>query len=301
MTRGSAQNADGIQTTGNSDSRRASRQRTFTRNPDAVAEGGNIDRMMLPSTPQIVMAVSVLVLVTVISFVAAFVVGDLFVANRTTYWMIELIFALLCGGAGALIGGSAVVRSTLRIPGSPVHATLGGATAMVIVGFALAYLGQPAEEVPMYTLDIHDMPDRQTVGSDEYRVFVGAVNSDLSFSRDRNNVSLKIPPRVGDHRLLIAVYRPVDKDHSRTFARCELSFEIIVGQRNGPTPMDLLVSEESTPQFHLYFSPHYIEQAVATALQRNDSVADESCVEGRWRPNWTRRRSTDTSPFRPTA
>jgi hypothetical protein len=181
MTRGSAHVADATQTPGNSESRRASRRRTTARNSDAVPEGGNIDRT-IPSTAHIVMAVAVLVLVTVVSFVAAFVVGDLFVANRNTYWMIELIFALLCGGAGALIGGSAVVRSTLRIPGSPVHATLGGATAMVIVGFALAYLGQPPEEAPMYALDIHNVPDRQTVGSDEYRVFVGAVNSDLTFS-----------------------------------------------------------------------------------------------------------------------
>jgi hypothetical protein len=281
MTRGSAHDADATQTPGNSESRRASRRQTTARNSDAVPEGGNIDRT-IPSTAHIVMAVAVLVLVTVVSFVAAFVVGDLFVANRNTYWMIELIFALLCGGAGALIGGSAVVRSTLRIPGSPVHATLGGATAMVIVGFALAYLGQPPEEAPMYALDIHNVPDRQTVGSDEYRVFVGAVNSDLTFSRDPNNVSLKIPPRVGMHSLLIAVYRPVGKDLSRTFARCELSFETIAGQRDGPTPIDLLSgSGASAPQFHLYFSQHYIEQVVTAALQRNESVADESCVEGR--------------------
>jgi hypothetical protein len=280
MTGSSVHGADGTRTTGNSESPRPSGRRTRARNSDAVPEGGKIERATIPSTPQIVMAVAVLVLVTVLSFVAVFVVGDLFVANRQTYWMIELIFALLCGGAGALVGGSAVVRSTLRIPGSPVHATLGGATAMVIVGFALAYLGQPSEEEPMYALDIHNVPDRQTVGDDEYRVFVGAVNSDLTFSRDPNNVSLNIPPHVGTHRLLIAVYRPVGKDLSRTFARCELSFEMIADQRNGPTPMDL-VSGENSPQLHLYFSQHYIKQAVTAALQRNEAVADESCVEGR--------------------
>jgi hypothetical protein len=132
----------------------------------------------------------------------------------------------------------------------------------------------------MCALDIHGVPDRQTVGGDEYRVFVGAGNSDITFNRDPNNVSLKIPPRLGTHRLLIAVYRPIGKDVSRTFARCELSFEIIAGERNGPTPMDLL-SVESAPQSHLYFSQHYIEQAVTAALRRNALVADESCVEGR--------------------
>ncbi len=196
--------------------------------------------------------------------------------------MIELVFALLCGGAGAIIGGSAVVRSTLSIPGSPVHSTLGGATAMVIVGFALAYLGQPPDEAPMFALDIHNVPDRKTVGSDEYLVFVGAVDSDLTFSRYPNNVSLSIPPRVGTHRLLIAVYRRVDKDLSRTFARCELNFEMIAGQRDGPTPIELVSAPgETAPQFHLYFSEHYIEQVVKAALQRNESVVDESCVEGR--------------------
>src|SRR5262249_21681423 len=122
MTEGSARDADGTPTTGNAESRRAGRRRTRAR-VDAVPDGGRIDRTAT-STPQIVLAVSALVLVTVISFVAVSVVGALFVANRQTYWMIELIFALLCGGAGALVGGSAVVRSTLRIPGSPVHATL---------------------------------------------------------------------------------------------------------------------------------------------------------------------------------
>jgi hypothetical protein len=278
MTESSAHDADGGQMTGKSDSRRASKRRTQAKNSDVVPEGGKIERTF-PSTTQIIMAVAFLVLVTVVSFVAVSVAGDLCAGNRTTYWMIELIFALLCGGAGALVGGSAVVRSTLRIPGSPVHATLGGATAMVIVGFALAYLGQPPDEEPMYALDIHGVPERQTVGGEEYKVFIGADNSDITFSRDPNNVSLKIPPRVGTHRLLIAVYRSTGKDTSRTFARCKLSFEIIAGERNGPTPMDLL-SVESAPQSHLYFSQHYIEQAVTAALQRNELIADESCVEG---------------------
>lgn len=278
MTGNSTHNVDSSQTTGKSDSRRASKRRTQAIDADAVPEGGKIDRAM-PSTTQIMVAVAFLILVTVVSFVVVSIVGDLCAGNRTTYWMIELIFALLCGGAGALVGGSAVVRSTLKIPGSPVHATLGGATAMVIVGFALAYLGQPPDDEPMYALDIHGIPERQTVGGDEYKVFVGADHSDITFSRDPNNVSLKIPPRVGTHQLLIAVYRSTGKDQSRTYARCELSFEIVAGERNGPTPMDLL-SVESAPQSHLYFSQHYIEQAVTAALQRNEPIADESCVEG---------------------
>ena len=251
------------------------------RKSDAVPGDGKIDGQTT-SPVQVVMLISALVVLTVVCFVMISWVGEVIDGNPTTYWMIELIFALLCGGAGALIGGSAVVRSTLRIPGSPVHATLGGAAAMVIVGFALAYLAQPSSEPPLFALDVHDVPDRQTVGSEEYRVFVGAVNSDLTFSRSRNSVSLKIPSQVGTHQLLIAVYRPVGKDLSRSYARCVLSFEMIAGQRQGPTPIDMVLGAgERAPPAHLYFSPHYIEQTVAAALKRNESIADESCVEGR--------------------
>jgi hypothetical protein len=228
---------------------------------------------------QTIVAVAFLIVVALVSFGAVLLIGELTPGNRLTYWMIELMFALLCGGAGALVGGSAVVRSTLRIPGSPVHATLGGAISMVIVGFAVAYLGQPPDEVPMYDLEIHKVPDRQTVRNDEYRVFVGAVTSNLAFSRDSSNVSIRIPPRVGTHRLLIAVYRPVDKDLSRTFAKCELTFDTLDGQRTGPTPMEV-VPGQSASQFHLYFSETYIEKAVTAALQRNEAVANESCIEG---------------------
>ncbi|MBV9969059.1 MAG: hypothetical protein JO228_03665, partial [Xanthobacteraceae bacterium] len=171
---------------------------------------------------QTILAVTFLILVTLLSFMAVSVIGELGTGSPLTYWMIELIFALLCGGAGALVGGSAIVRSTLRIPGSPVHATLGGAISMVIVGFALAYLGRPPAEKPMYELDIQGVPDRKTVANEEYRVFVGAVNSNLSFSREPNKVTIRIPPQAAVHDLLIAVYRSEGKDRSRTFARCEL-------------------------------------------------------------------------------
>lgn len=301
MTDDSVHENDGTQTTGKSENpatKRRPQKPDSEADTDAVPDGGRIERTTSPL--QIIMTVSALVLVAVISFVAISVVGDLCTGNRVTYWMIELIFALLCGGAGALLGGSAVVRSTLKIPGSPVRATLGGATAMVIVGFALAYLAQPPEQDPMYALDIHGVPYRQTVGNDEYQLFVGALNSNVTFSRDSDNVSLKIPPTIGTHRLLIAIYRPVDKDLSRTFARCVLSFEVIAGERDRPTPMDLL-SVESTPQSHLYFSPHYIEQTVTVALQRNALVSDESSWRDAWRPSPTERPSTDISPSRPTA
>jgi hypothetical protein len=97
MTGGSAHDAEGTQTIGNSDGRRVSRRRTRARNSDAVPEGGYIERTNIPSTPQILMAVAALVLVTVVSFGAVSIVGELCPQNRATYWMIELVFALrLC-------------------------------------------------------------------------------------------------------------------------------------------------------------------------------------------------------------
>jgi hypothetical protein len=231
------------------------------------------------SITQTIMAVAFLIVVTLVSFVVVLLIGELFTGNGLVYWMIELIFALLCGGAGALVGGSAIVRSTLNIPGSPVHATLGGAISMVIVGFAVAYLARPPAEEPMYGVAIHDVPDRITVGGDEYRVFVGALNSDLTFSRDSNNVSIRIPPREGTHPLQIAIYQPVGKDRSRTFVRCELLFNTRDSQRTGTAPTDLVWSR-AAPQFHLYFSEENIKRAVKDSIQRNDVITNPLCLEG---------------------
>jgi hypothetical protein len=279
MTGGSAQDASGTQSSRNPESEGGgSKRRARSKKSGAVPDGGKI----VPpgsSLVQTIVAVAFLIFVALVAFGTVLFIGELTRGNRLTYWMIELIFALLCGGAGALVGGSAVVRSTLRIPGSPVHATLGGAISMVIVGFAVAYLGEPPDEVAMYALEIHKVPDRQTVGNDEYRVFVGAITPKLSFSRDSNNVSLKIPPTVGTYGLVIAVYRPAGKDLSRTFAKCELTFDTIDSERTGSTPIGL-VPGQSAPQFHLYFSETYIEKSVTASLQRKELIANESCVEG---------------------
>ncbi len=233
------------------------------------------------SIAQTITAVAFLILVTLISFTAVMVIGEFFTGNSLAYWMIELMFALLCGGAGALVGGSAIVRSTLNIPGSPVHATLGGAISMVIVGFAVAYLARPpAEGDPMYVVAIHDVPDRITVDGDEYRVFVGAVYSDLSFSRDSSNVSIRIPAKEGMHPLQIAIYQLVGKDRSRTFVRCELLFNTLdSAHTGGPTPMDLVWSH-TAPQFHLYFSASHINKAIKDSIKRNDVITNASCLEG---------------------
>ena len=252
-------------------SRRASKRRTQARNSDAVPEGGNIDRT-IPPTPQIVMAVAVLVLVTVVSFVAVFVVGDLFVVEPPDLLDDRADLRAAVRGAGALVGGSAVVRST---PNRTVRCTRPWAERLRWSSSGLPWpisaSRRRKSRCMRWTFTASRSARRSAAKSKGVR---RRGQRDITFSRDPNNVSLKIPPRVGTHQLLIAVYRSTGKDLSRTFARCELSFEIIAGERNGPTPMDLL-SVESAPQSHLYFSQHYIEQAVTAALQRNELVADE--------------------------
>lgn len=280
MSEDSAQDAGGRRTGRNPENKKnANKSRAASKRSTSVPDEGRIPHAG-PSIVQTILAVAFLILVTLVSFGAVFIIGELTTGNRQTYWMIELLFALLCGGAGALVGGSAVVRSTLRIPGSPVHATLGGAISMVIVGFALAYLGQPPEDQPMYAVEIHKIPDRKNVGDLEYLVHVGAATQQLSFSRDSENVLIKIPPKIGArYRFVIAVYRPIAKDMSQLFAKCELTFETLDGQRNAPTAGEVVL-HQNAPQFHLYLSEKYIEKAVTAALQRKESVTTEPCVEG---------------------
>jgi hypothetical protein len=275
MTRSIARHPEGTHTSGSPESQGtvSKRHREAQKSEDVPIP---ISRSSIAQT---ITAVAFLILVTLISFTAVMVIGELFTGNSLAYWMIELMFALLCGGAGALVGGSAIVRSTLNIPGGPVHATLGGAVSMVIVGFAVAYLARPPAEDPTYAVAIHDLPDRITVDGDEYRVFVGALNSDLSFSRDSSNVSIRIPAKEGVHPLQIAIYQPVGKDRSRTFVRCELVFNTLDRQHTSPTPMDLAWSH-TAPQFHLYFSANYIETAIKDSMQRNDVINNPSCLEG---------------------
>jgi hypothetical protein len=113
MTGASAHESDSTQMAGDPDDGRARRRTARTRIFDAVPEGGKIDRT-ITSPFQIIMAVTVLVVVTVVSFVAVSVVGDLCTGNPVTYWMIELIFALLCGGG--LPGILRVERTTADPP-----------------------------------------------------------------------------------------------------------------------------------------------------------------------------------------
>jgi hypothetical protein len=244
-------------------------------------------RIVRSSTAQTILAVAFLIIVTLISFLGVVLIGDLVVPSQVTYWMIELIFALLCGGAGALVGGSAVVRSTLRIPGSPVHATLGGAISMIIVGFAVAYLARPPAEEQMYSLEIHDVPQSQSIGDVDYKVFVGAENNDpLLINRDQHSVTIKIPSRATMYKAKIAVYT-TQKDHSTTFARCTLTFYTTESSGNRVAPNELV--PERDLHFRVHLAHDYIDKVVRASIKTDRAIENEPCVEGVIETNKTQR------------
>jgi hypothetical protein len=157
---------------------------------------------------------------------------------------------------------------------------LGGAISMIIVGFAVAWLGRPSFEEEMYALQIHGIPQRHKVGDVEYRVFVGAADdSNLSITRDRSSVTITVPPRPATYKAHIAVFK-TDRDRSRTFARCDLTFETHHAHHQSLAPMQL-VAERAPPHFHLFLADTYIEKVVKASLQANATVESEPCIEGR--------------------
>jgi hypothetical protein len=248
---------------------------TSSRRQRDIIGGGRIGRS---SAARVILAVAFLILVTLISFLAVILISDLVVPSQLTYWMIELIFALLCGGAGALVGGSAVVRSTLKIPGSPVQATLGGAVSMIIVGFAIAYLASPAPEDQTYTLEIHDLPQTHPIGGVVYNVYVGPEGNDpLSFSRDQYSVAIKIPMRATTYKAKIAIYRS-ESDRSTTFARCMLTFYTTDAAGNSLAPMELVPGRDL--RFRLHLARNYIDKVVKASVHAGKAIENEPCVEG---------------------
>lgn len=89
-------------------------------------------KIVVSPVAQTILAVGFLIIVTLVSFFGVALIGRLLDSTQATYWLIELIFAMLCAAAGALVGGSADVRSTLNFAGTPAQARLDGAVAMVI-------------------------------------------------------------------------------------------------------------------------------------------------------------------------
>lgn len=248
--------------------------------PTLVNNGEIIGPPIAPT----IRAIAYLLLVTIFSFLAALFIGRLTGDNQVSYWLIELIFALLCGGAGALLGGSADVRSTFNIPGSPVKARIGGAVAMVVVGFALAYIARPKDQTPpRYTVELQNVPQTWSVDNVEYNVYAGAVNNTpISVEKSGNVVKFSIPTDNDQYQASLAIYtRGTDTD--KVFARCILIFE--TSNASAPITREIVPeSDEVVPEldglFHFYLRDKYIEDAVRQSIRTGHSVESDSCLEG---------------------
>ena len=246
---------------------------------DIVPDAGRIQSP--PSPLQVFYAITFLIVVTILAFLGAGFVGELpFAPSELTFWMIEMVFALLCGGAGALIGGSAVVRSTLKIPGNPINATLGGAVGMIVVGFAVAYLARPQGEKVTYELQIHNIPPEVRVDGQDYQIYVGASKDSaaLTFQRQGNTVSFRVPVEEGQYRARIAVFR-AEKDLSTTFGRCDLVFNTA----GGPNLKQVKLVPYTSAGGHYYhaeFDDNYTQSVVREALKTRTATEKRPCLFG---------------------
>ena len=226
-----------------------------------------------PPIAQTILAVAFLIVVTLLSFLAVAFIGRLLGNNEATYWLIELIFAILCAGAGALVGGSADVRSTLNIPGSPAQAKLGGAVAMVIVGFALAYLARPAEPAEhTYALQIQNVPHSQDVDNIRYNITVAAIDDDVTITTKSNVVEITIPTNIQTYAARLVVFRS-DRDSPRILARCSLTLE----NSNRPELRTKQIAPDS--MFRVYLAHDYIAKVVHELIAEGHAIESEPCVE----------------------
>jgi hypothetical protein len=237
---------------------------------ESLPEDGRIGG---PPIAQTILAIAFLIVVTLLSFLAVAFIGRLLGNNEATYWLIELIFAILCAGAGALVGGSADVRSTLNIPGSPAQARLGGAVAMVIVGFALAHLARAAEPAEhTYALQIQNVPHSQDVDNIRYNITVAPVDDDVTITTKSNIVEITIPTNIQTYTARLVVFRS-DRDSPRIFARCSLTFE----NSNRPELRTKQIAPDTA--FRVYLAQDYIAKVVHESIAEGRAIENEPCVE----------------------
>lgn len=247
---------------------------------ESLSEDGRIGG---PPIAQTILAIAFLIVVTLLSFFAVAFIGRLLGNDQATYWLIELIFAILCAGAGALVGGSADVRSTLNIPGSPAQARLGGAVAMVIVGFALAYLARPAEPAEhTYAIQIQNVPHSQEVDNIRYNITVAPVDDDVTITTKSNVVEITIPTNIQTYAARLVVFRS-DRDSPRIFARCSLTFE----NSNKPELRTKQIAPDTV--FRVYLAHDYIAKVVHESIAEGRAIESEPCVEAFMRSDQDKR------------
>jgi hypothetical protein len=241
---------------------------------ETIADGG---RIATSPVAQTITAVAFLISVALVAFLGVIAIGPLIRANEGTYWLIELIFALLCGGAGALVGGSADVRSTLNIPGSPVKARLGGAIAMVLVGFAVAWLGKPkTNEEATYSVEIQNVRRTMDVDNVRYNVYMGPFDDYLSITRKGNLAIVTIPAKDQEYKANLTVFTS-ERDSVKIFVRCSLTFTSSTEPETTSTRQLLLDSDQ---RFRLYLSEASIEKAVHESIRTGHAIDNQPCIEG---------------------
>ena len=225
----------------------------------------------------LVLTMACLIAVALLAFMAIVFVADAMQPTPTAFFLIQLVYALLCGVAGAVVGGSAVVRSALNISGSPVKATVGGGAAMIVVGFLLAFVAAPKLEQPMYSVDIHDVPFSQEVNGERYYInLVGypplrALNT-VETSKGRR-FAVKIPTEHSSYQADIQIHA-----NGKEVWRCELTFATLQRPRKGKVIE--LFAEREQPHFNLYFTDNYIQRVVSAAAKKKSYAAKNACLEG---------------------
>ena len=145
---------------------------------------------------------------------------------------------------------------------------------MVIVGFAVAWAGKPAEPAEKtYTIQIQNVPHTAEVDNIRYNVFVGAVDDDMSITKKSNVVTITMPASIQQYAASLVVFRS-DRDNPKIFARCALTFD----NGNGPD----IKTKEIVPDaiFRLYLSPKYVAKVVHELIAVGHAIENEPCVEG---------------------
>ena len=146
---------------------------------------------------------------------------------------------------------------------------------MVIVGFAVAWAGKPAEPAEKtYTIQIQNVPHTAEVDNIRYNVFVGAVDDDMSITKKSNVVTITMPASIQTVLAASLVVFRSDRDNPKIFARCALTFD----NGNGPD----IKTKEIVPDaiFRLYLSPKYVAKVVHELIAVRHAIENEPCVEG---------------------
>lgn len=245
------------------------------RHDDKFAKDDTIAESNSPWALVAVMAF--LIFVMLVSFIAVGFISDLFNYTPAALMIIKLIFALLCGVAGGIVGGTAVVRSTFNVSGSPAKATIGGGAAMIVVGFFLAsYIPDPPTRT--YSLDIHNVPHSHESNGERYFIRVFGHTPIIPTANpegDKSLIRMNIPTENGQYKADIEIWQG-----SKVQWKCQLTFSTNERPREGK--LSELFARREPPHFNLYFTESYIDRVVDAAANPKKRISEtrNACLEG---------------------